>query len=174
MEGSGLYGIAILSKYPFVNCDTLYIAGIPNIVVCLKSRAPETKIYIVDSYITPPLFTSAYETMQKQLAGISQYVSNLKYPVITLGDYNMEGTSSVIQDFREKAHLNDSRRGFRPVRNDGHISLFEVPMDHIFYSNHLNCIDFQTISGTAYERMGILGTYQINPDSLFNVATIHK
>jgi hypothetical protein len=53
------------------------------------------------------------------------------------------------------------------VHGDGHISLFEVPVDHLFYSKHFQCIDFQTIKGLKGERLGITGIYQFMQDSFY-------
>jgi endonuclease/exonuclease/phosphatase (EEP) superfamily protein YafD len=168
VESLDLYGLAIYSKYPFVKCDTFYSGLIPNIVVQVKdTQYSKQNIYIVSSYIAPPLYQSAYQDMQKQLKNIALYIEKLKGAIITVGDYNIPPTSTELAFFRSSAKLNDSRRGYRPIHSDGHISLLEVPMDHLFYSYHFQCIDFQTINGIKGERLGISGIYQFMQDSIY-------
>jgi endonuclease/exonuclease/phosphatase (EEP) superfamily protein YafD len=168
ISSMGLYGLGVYSKYPFTKCDTFYSGTIPNIVVHLKDELySKQNIYIVSSYIAPPLYQSAYQDMQKQLKDIVLHLKKLDGAVITMGDYNLPPTATELALFRLKAHLNDSRRGYRPVHGDGHISLFEVPVDHLFYSKHFQCIDFQTIKGLKGERLGITGIYQFMQDSFY-------
>jgi endonuclease/exonuclease/phosphatase (EEP) superfamily protein YafD len=155
------------SKFKFASCDTFYAQGVPNLVIGFPNMYNGGQLYIISSYIEPPLFEQAYLKMKTQLDTIASHVKRLKSPVITLGDYNIHAFSYEIQEFRKEASLQDSRRGYRPTRNDGRIALLEVPIDHIFYSNHFSCVEFQTISGSQTERLGIKGLYQFNKDSMF-------
>jgi endonuclease/exonuclease/phosphatase (EEP) superfamily protein YafD len=161
-----LHSSRFYSKFPFLSCDTFYAQGAPNLVIGFPNMYNEGKLYLISSYIEPPLFEQAYDKLKSQLDTIAAYVERLKSPVITLGDYNIHAFSYEIQKFRLKTVLQDSRRGYRPTRNDGRIALLEVPIDHIFYSNHFTCIEFQTISGSQSERIGIKGLYQFNKDSM--------
>jgi endonuclease/exonuclease/phosphatase (EEP) superfamily protein YafD len=161
-----LYGIGVYSKYPFIKCDTFYSGQIPNIVVHLRADSLHN-IYIVSSYIAPPLYQSAYKAMLKQLKDIALHIKKLNGSVITVGDYNIPPTATDLVLFRYNAHLSDSRRGYRPIHGNGHISLLEVPLDHLFYSQHFQCIDFQTINGEKGERLGITGIYQFMQDSFY-------
>ena len=161
-----LHSSRFYSKFPFLSCDTFYAQGVPNLVIGFPNMYNEGKLYLISSYIEPPLFEEAYMKMKNQLDTIAAHVDRLQSPVITLGDYNIHAFSYEIQKFRLEAFLQESRRGYRPTRNDGRIALLEVPIDHIFYSNHFTCIEFQTISGSQRERIGIKGLYQFNKDSM--------
>jgi endonuclease/exonuclease/phosphatase (EEP) superfamily protein YafD len=161
-----IYSLRILSRAPFSVCDTLFCDNVPSLILGFKNTVKEKPVYIISTYIEPPLFTSAYKRLQKQLDTIAFKIKSINAPVITVGDYNIAASTNEVQQFRQIANLNDSRRGYRPSRIDGHFSLFDVPTDHIFYTNHFNCIDFQTISGVESERLGILGEYQFVKDSL--------
>ena len=156
----------LYSKYNFVSCDTFYSQGVPNLIIGFPNQYNEGHLYVISSYVEPPLFETAYFKLKSQLDTIASFVNQLKSPIITVGDYNIHSFAYEIQQFRHKAKLNDSRRGYRPYRNDGRIALLEVPIDHIFYSSHFTCIEFQTISGAQSERLGIKGLYQFNKDSM--------
>jgi endonuclease/exonuclease/phosphatase (EEP) superfamily protein YafD len=161
-----IWSIKVLSKVPFSVCDTLFCDNVPSLILGFKNTPKGKPLYIISTYIAPPLFSSAYRQLQKQLDTIAFQIKRLNAPTLTVGDYNIAASSAEVQQFRQLANLNDSRRGYRPSRTDGHFSLFDVPTDHIFYTNHFNCIDFQTISGVESERLGIMGEYQFVQDSL--------
>ncbi len=161
-----LHSSKFYSKFRYISCDTFYALGVPNLVIGFPNMYSDGKLYVIGSYIEPPLFAQAYLQMQSQLDTIAYHVNKLKSPVIAVGDYNIHAFAYEIQQFRREASLQDSRRGYRPTRNDGRIALLEVPIDHIFYSNHFTCVEFQTISGSQSERLGIKGLYQFNKDSM--------
>lgn len=161
-----IYSLKVMSKYSFAVCDTLFCGNVPSLVLGFKEKLNKKSVYIFSTYIAPPIYASAFRQMQRQFDTIAFEIKKINAPTITVGDYNTHASSSEIQIFRQSAHLNDSRRGYSPSQSDGHISLLDVPTDHIFYSNDFNCIDFQTISGFHSERLGILGRYQFVKDSL--------
>jgi endonuclease/exonuclease/phosphatase (EEP) superfamily protein YafD len=163
---SNLYSLKVLSKHSFAICDTLFCDKVPSLILGFKNKPKDKPVYIISTFIEPPVFSSAYKRLQKQMDTIAFKIKSIYAPVITVGDYNIAASTNEIQQFRQMANLNDSRRGYRPSRADGHFSLLDVPTDHIFYTNHFNCIDFQTISGVESERLGILGVYQFVQDSL--------
>jgi endonuclease/exonuclease/phosphatase (EEP) superfamily protein YafD len=163
-----LQSLALFSRYPFKNCDTIYSENTPSLRFTFSSNylGRQGRFHILASYIQPPYFKKAYEQLQNQLTSVAKVVQESQEPSITLGEYSIHASAYEIQQFRHIAALQDSRRGFRPDRSDGSISLFDTPTDHIFFTPHFNCIDFQTISGVQAERLGIVGTYQINLDSV--------
>lgn len=166
VSGVDLHSSKIYSKYKYTYCDTFYSEGVPNLVIGFPNGYNTDLVYVVSSFIEPPIYNQAYEMMKSQFDAIGTYVRNLNSPAIALGDYNIPATSFDIQKFREIAKLFDSRRGYRPDRNDGRINFLEVPIDHIFYTGHFDCIEFQTIIGKNATRLGIKGLYQFNKDSM--------
>ncbi len=168
--GADLYGVAIYSKYPLLDCDTFYCDHVPNIAVSVRGPLNTPKIFLVASYIAPPLYSSARQVLKRQLGSISEYINKLQCPTLAFGDYNIEAFSPEIIQFKNMTRLQDSRRGYRPIRDDGSISFTEVPKDFIFFNNQMKCIDFKTVCDAQSERLGIMGTYQINADSLILLA----
>jgi endonuclease/exonuclease/phosphatase (EEP) superfamily protein YafD len=157
-----LYGIELYSKYSFTTCDTFYSENVPNLIVSLKKAPSSRPFYVVSTYVSPPIFSSAYQQMQKQLNGLADRIQSIKDPLVTIGDYNIEASSWEVQQFRQKSGLLNSRRGFRPSRRDGGFDLTEVPTDHILFTRDLECISFETIVGATNEHIGVFGTFQIN------------
>jgi len=167
IERADIYGIELFSKYPFASCDTFYSQDIPNLIISLKKTPASRPIYIVSTYVAPPIFSSAYRLMQQQMHIIAERVKAITDPLLTVGDYNIEASSWEVQQFRQEAGLLNSRRGFRPSRKDGTFDLTEVPTDHIFFTPQLECIYFETIVGKKNEHLGIFGTFQLS-NSLTN------
>lgn len=157
--------ILIFSKYAFSHCDTVYCNRVP-ILLAHFSNNYIGKFTLIGNYMAPPLFQTAYKQLLTQLDTLQSITARIKTPVISFGDYNIHPSSYEIRKFRENSNLVDSRRGFRLDRNDGYISLFDVPTDYIFHSPHFNCIEFKTINGPKYEHLGIIGVYQFNTDSI--------
>ncbi len=164
--GTDIYSLKVISKYAFADCDTFFSNNLPNLKVIYKSKYTESYINIFSTYIAPPLFSSAYIQLRQQLDTLAGQILASKYPSMTVGDYNIHSSAFELQEFKRQTNLLDSRRGFRPDRNDGRISLFDVPIDHIFYTSDFNCIEFSTINGPKSERLGIKGIYQFNRDSV--------
>jgi len=153
------FGLAIYSRFPLISVDTFMFEDTPNILGRVKVQDKE--VCFIVSHALPVFYTNDYERQRNHFMTIAQYSSNTNCPVITIGDYNAVPWSYEIQDFKAAAQLNDSRRGFMPASN-GSFSLFQIPSDHIFYSNHLKCVGFQEINSASSGHLGIKGSYQFN------------
>jgi endonuclease/exonuclease/phosphatase (EEP) superfamily protein YafD len=163
-------GISLFSKHKFISCDTIKSGNISNLSVSIRTKNSARKIFIICTYLEPPLGASAYKTFRRQLDTVGNYAQMLGEPYITVGDFNMEGYSFEIQQFRRNTALLDSRRGFQPMLEDGTYNFKETPTDHIFYTQHFQCVDFHTISDSSKAHLGIIGTYQFQIDSTKNNA----
>jgi endonuclease/exonuclease/phosphatase (EEP) superfamily protein YafD len=163
-------GISLFSKHQFISCDTIKSGNIANLAVSIRTKNSARKLFIICTYLEPPFGASAYKSFRRQLDTVSDYAKTLGEPYITVGDFNMEGYSFEIQQFRRNTALLDSRRGFQPMLEDGTFNFKETPTDHIFYTQHFQCIDFHTISDSAKAHLGIIGTYQFQIDSTKNNA----
>jgi len=152
-------GIAVLSKYRFT-ADTFYHEKMANILGEITVKGYE-KFYFVASHTIPTLTTVDYEQTQAHLSTIAANCSNLDAPLVTFGDYHLVSWSPEIQIFRESVSLNDSRIGFMPSFIDGRVNFWDVPQDHIFYSDHFKCTSFSVLSSPNSPHMGITGTFEL-------------
>ena len=116
-------------------------------------------VHILTSYVLPPFATiSNYET-RDHLNLLAEKIRQIDNPKLSIGEFNMVYWSNEIREFREKSNLKNSRRNV-PLNS------FEVPYNHMFYSNGLECVFFQELRGNDQNRIGIVGTYQLD-GSLF-------
>ncbi len=150
-------GLAIYSKVPFENLDTIYYNDIPNLSFTIGNSDKDEAITFIASFIYPVITAADKEQATGHFEFLSQYMSRKNGPLITLGEYNQLQWSGYIQDFRSANLLNDSRR----------FPFFHYPSDHIFYSSHFNCIHFQSIGTPKTHHLGIVGKYELNQENFY-------
>lgn len=166
----GLFGMAIFSKLPLADVDTIRYKEIPNVIGAI-ALDENTKLNFISSHTLPSLNYSYYERLKEHLAVIARYVNKTDEPILALGDYHTVPWSNEIAEFRNKTGLLDSRRGFTPTFPHGVSTVFEVPVDHIFYSDDLECLSFSTVSSIYTNHLGIQGTFQLKPKKNEDAAT---
>jgi len=154
------FGLAIYSKYPLQAVDTFYYNDIPNLIGSFSPDGYDRKVYFISSHTTPPLYSTAYENLQKHLRQIAEYANRIKSPMITFGDYNAPPWWAEIQNLKDIGRLYDSRRSGSIDLN----SVFQNPTDYIMHSGHLKCVEFFSISSSSSDHLGIQGTFQFNPE----------
>lgn len=149
------YGMAIYSKKNFTNVDTFMYRDIPNIKSHFDMGG--NPLVILSSYLLPPLDRSSTENMQNQLSLISKNVQEIEAPHFAIGDYNLVPWSNEVREFRDATKLGFSRRSIA-------VSKYRIPHDHIMYSKHLECIEFQELEDEKLNHIGIYGVYQLKAD----------
>lgn len=151
------YGMAIYSKHPLQIADTIQCHGIPMIHIAVDKA--EERFHLVSSYLTPALDKQSLAKASSQLRRIAREVASLDAPVIALGEYNMTYWTPEIREFRNSSKLQNSRRDIA----QGNL---RVPYDHIFFSDELECVQFNEMIGAEQKYLGIRGTYQLKSEVL--------
>jgi len=154
------YGMAFYSKYPIVVSDTFFYDRIPNLYARIELGL-SSYINLISTHTIPPVSTKAYNDMRNQFQYVAEYTVSLLGPVITMGHFNLPSWTDEISEFKILASLNDSRRDILPVSMHGSVSLMKVPVDHIFYTNDLECTEFAEITASDANHLGIVGNYQL-------------
>lgn len=147
-----VYNPGVYSKYPFVEIDTFHYKNAPNIHGSIEIEDKE--VHFVSSITTPPVDMNAYNEISQHLQRITDFVNKIDAPVIAVGDYNVVTHSSEMNMLRTNANLQESRTAQTVIG--------ESPVDHILYSEELECTDFVSINESGKNRVGIMGTYQFN------------
>lgn len=149
------YGVALFSRKVFVQADTFMNERIPSLEMIINKD--DKPFQIISSYVTPSLNESSRKSAINQLDNLASKIERSTVPVIALGEYNMVYWSQEMRKFTDMAGLLNSRRSI----DDGNL---RIPFDHIFFSNDLQCIEFKEIQDAQNNHIGIVGTYQLNPD----------
>lgn len=146
------FGMAIYSKFPVVETDTLMFENTPFLRAKIGMK-PNREINIYNILLMPSIDSRLDILQDNQLKFLTSYLDNSKGTELVLGDFNMVYWSSRIRDFRNKAHLLNSRR-------DISTSVLSIPYDHIFHSADLECTKFQDLIDSEGHRMGISANLQ--------------
>lgn len=161
-DNSHFLTMGVYSKYPFESVQNVYLQSLPSIIgkVRLSEVDSAQTLTFVSSYIYPVFDQKTFEERQEYLKILSTRLATVETPTVTFGDFNTVSWSMELTKFKRSCHLNDSRRNIVNTSLIRNFSLFDIPIDHIFYSNHLKCISFETINSNTTTHLGIVGTYQ--------------
>jgi len=158
LKKNDFWSINVYSKSAISNLDTFYVGDLPNLEGEILLENENLPIRFVSAYILPPLGNNNF---QDHLDRLSNTRRSKTSPFVVFGDFNVAGWYDEIQDFRDKTELMDSRRGYMPAVG----SLLSYPVDHIFFSDQLKCVDFDVIQSNT-DQIGIVGTYQLDENFL--------
>ncbi len=152
------FGIAIFSRHPLRNLKTIYWEAVPNIAGDIE--LPDSSIHFLASHTPSPITSQRYKTRAKHIQHIADYLKNFDKPVLAIGDYNVVPWNPSITALKKEANLTDSRIGITAT-NPSFLRAIGIPIDYIFHSPELKCVDFRAIRATGSDHLGIVGTYQI-------------
>jgi len=151
-------GIAIFSKYPLQNIETIVWEERPNIAGNIE--VGDSSIHFLASHTISPVTPRRFRQRKRHLQEITRYLEKKEQPVLAMGDYNIVPWNRNITNLKKRAQVSDSRKG-RQATFPSYLGRWGIPIDYIFHSDELNCLNFGTISGTGSDHLGVLGTYQI-------------
>ncbi len=160
MMDIGIFGVAIYSRHALGTVDTFNYQEIPNLRWCIEKNG--NPFCFVSVHTEPALNPYSLQRLQEHLAVVGEKVTSAESPVVVMGDFNAVSWSNEINSFLDQAGLMESRAGFIPYPFTGTSSLFEIPLDHIFYTEELQCISFENLNGEGSKHLGICGIYGRN------------
>lgn len=157
------FGMALYSKYPLSDVDTLVFQEMDDIPALYSSLwvDDDTEIHFITTHTVPAINHLAYERIREHFTLIGKYIEDLSGPVITLGDFSLPSWSSEIKDFKLITNLHDSRRDIVPAGFRKAVFAFRIPIEHIFYSSDIECTSFRVINSKTKSHLGIIGKYQL-------------
>ncbi len=146
------YGMAIFSKFPINQYDTFHYNEIPHQLVNVPIGEGKN-VNIISAHVLPPVGKRLNDRARNHLYEIASEVTLKDEPSIVVGDFNLVYWSNEIRGFRDQASLENSRRDISQ-------NLLNIPYDHIFFSDQLECTNFKDLSDSISNHLGIVGTYQ--------------
>lgn len=148
-------GMAIFSKIPFVQLDSLRFDDLPYFFGKVKIKDQILSFFVAHTY-SPSNFVY-YVRRNRQFSAIRDFLSKKESPLVFIGDLNAVGWDNEVLQTEKRLFLQDSRRGFKATF-PAFAQNFGIPIDYIFHSPQIICLDFKTIK-TNSDHLGILGKY---------------
>jgi endonuclease/exonuclease/phosphatase (EEP) superfamily protein YafD len=168
-EDIGVHGLGLFSRIELGSVDSFLIGDVVQVSACLSGKGTLPELTLVAVQTTPPVNSGSYQEMKAQLAALSDYVADISGPSITIGDFNNMPWSNELSAFQINADLKDSRRSLFPTYHEGAPHLFDRPVEHIFYSKDLQCLQYRAQrDGSTY--IGSGATFQLKSDRSAMVA----
>ena len=154
------FGIALFSKYPLKNSAVKYWGSqyIPSIVT--EVLMADKTIHIEAAHTIPPTRQKNLEIRNRHLRGITNYFSKINGSKILVRDLNTVSWSEALQNLKHISQLEDSRKAWQPTFPSTNW-LMSIPIDHIFHSKDMRCVQFKVIKSTTSDHHGIEGEYVI-------------
>lgn len=152
------FGLAVFSKHPIQNSEVVYFEGFPNLTGDLEIGADH--IHFIASHTRAPLVRSYFNTRNKQLEQIADYLAEIDGPKMAIGDYNSVPWDSRIRKFIADTNMSDSRTSLVPTYPAGFMPA-RIPIDYIFHSSDIICLGFGRVGGASSDHFGVVGNYEI-------------
>lgn len=161
---NNLYGIGIFSKNPLSNVQVLYFEETPNIaaeILIFIKKGHYRKLFFIASHSVSPESFANYKRRDKQIINqIANFLQFTPSPKIATGDYNATPWDATIINFKKLTQLQDSRKSLCATFPTVFWPAI-IPLDYIFYSNDMQCVEFKTINNGDSDHRGIVGKYVI-------------
>lgn len=149
----------ILSKVKINKIDTFFLAGNPQLKV--KFNIKNNYVNILFPYILPFNINNNLKYPEKQLEKLSNEALFIKNsPSIIIGEFNQVYWSKDLRAFLYKTKLNNVRRFAYAFSNRN-------PYNHIFFSDLVNCIYFEDLKDSNYERIGLRAKFELSNPEVF-------
>jgi hypothetical protein len=147
----------ILSTAKIIKIDTFFLAGNPQLKV--QFNIQNNYVNILFPYILPFDANLRLSESEKQLKKLSYEAITIKNsPAIIMGEFNQVYWSKDLRDFLYKTKFNNARRFVYAFSNRN-------PYNHIFFSDLINCVDFEDIMDANFVRIGLCAKFELsNPD----------
>lgn len=163
--GMGLDGMGVYSQFPMLDVEQKIIGKQPLVIGQLQFTPRHfDQAYFVSTHPDRVLNSDDLDRSIAHLDTLAGICQSLPQPYFVGGDFNTVNWSEEISDFRNDTGLQDSRHGWRPSLSGG-LNFTHTPLDHLFFSDWLHCLDFRSIDHAGIT-IGVMGRYQtIEPNA---------
>ena len=106
------FGIVLYSRYPFTEAELVNFAAdsMPSIVA--TTAVNEQSLAIVGTHPLPPVSPQYFQSRNRQLQQLGQFVQALAQPTVVIGDFNITMWSPYYRRLQQQTGLKNVRDGF--------------------------------------------------------------
>ena len=153
------FGIALFSKHKILNPKIVYIEDVPNIFATIHKD--NYLVDVITAHTNSPISKERFIKRNKHIKALAELAKTDYRPLLVIGDFNAVPWDSRIIKFKRQTALLDSRNALLSTwpRQLGKLG---IPLDYIFHSENLTCVNFQVIRQSSSDHCGIKGVYNID------------
>ena len=149
------FGMAVYSKYPFIQQEVLKQNDFPILSGAVKIG--NDTLHFLAATTSTPTNEKGFDKQSKQFKFIAEEANKIKGPLVVMGDMNAAPWSEHIEGLLANTKLKDSRKDLSATYPAQ--SPVQIPIDYIFHSPEITCAQFVTQGGTTSNHLGLKGTY---------------
>jgi endonuclease/exonuclease/phosphatase (EEP) superfamily protein YafD len=151
-------GIAVYSKLPLEKTSVKFFGTSTNPSILGDLKINGSVVSLIATHPPPPFKPALFQVRNQHLDEMSQYIQQLKNPVVMAGDLNITMWSPYYRKFVKETKLRNSRKGFGVLpswprkASYSHYSkippllsfLLSIPIDHCLISPEIKVSNIRT------------------------------
>jgi endonuclease/exonuclease/phosphatase (EEP) superfamily protein YafD len=164
-------GITVYSKQPLQNVKVDWFGTVDSPTILSDFDINGQAIHLIAAHPLPPFKPNYFQSRNKQLDEISEYVQQLKTPVVIVGDLNTTMWSPYYKRFVSETGLINARRGFGilpswPAKSSAKSSisrvpaplkpLLSIPIDHCLTSPEIQVLNIKIGSNVDSDHLPVI------------------
>ena len=137
---SGVFGIALLSRFPLIERRVFELVTTPAIDV--RIERPGGRVRVIGVHLVPPTSADRARARNRQLEALATLTRRESDPLIVLGDFNATPYSPFFSAYLRDSELRDSRsaRGW-DFSWPTFLPILGIPIDHCLVSEQFAVLD---------------------------------
>ena len=142
---SETWGIALLSRIPFMRADTRGVGNPPARSIIATLRLAGQELVVIGTHLHVPLGSHGSRSRNRQLQSLGELVASQNAPTMVLGDLNTTMWSPFFGAFLRDTTLRNGRTGFGIQASwPAGLAPLWVPIDHILVSSRITVHELRT------------------------------
>lgn len=161
------FGIVLLSQLPLKNTSINSFEKPINASLLGNLTINGQVVSLIATHPQPPVKPAWFQSRNKQLEEISQYIQKLKTPVLMVGDLNITMWSPYYRKFVSQTGLHNARQGFGilptwPTKSSFSpvpaiiAPLLSIPIDHCLISPEIKVVNIRTGSSVGSDHRPVI------------------
>lgn len=164
-QDPGNFGIGLWSRFPLHDDRSFILNRDWNPSVEATVDCPFGSIHVIATHPVPPMNRNLYETRNEHMSMLARHVStarklNPSTPIILEGDLNTTPWSPFYHQLLAETDLQScaTGRGLTPTWYRIPSFPFGIVIDHILFSDELQCVDRQVLPDMGSDHRAVVAT----------------
>lgn len=147
------YGIALLSKTPFLEARFVELEGVPMVDAVIASTSK--RVRVVSVHTTSPGNTMQFRERNAQLIALEKLLGASPLPTVLVGDLNTVPWDSAFGRLCRAAGLHGNHKGIRATW-PSFMGLALIPLDHVLVTPHMEVLGLTRFTIPGSDHCGLV------------------